>query len=131
VKQSFAYDESVDPAAPMLPLRIAAPSEDAPAAVVPALVDTGADCTCIPTATVTALGLPLVEWARIAGVGGTPQRVPVHAALVEIATLRVLTQVIAYGEEAIVGRDVLNRMLLVLDGLRRRISLRREQRRAR
>lgn len=111
----WSYDDALDPPAPVVPIRLADPMDGA-ALLVSALVDTGADCTLIPPALVRRLRLPLVAHLTIAGVGGSPRRATVHAALLEVAGLRTLARVVAFGEEAIMGRDVLNRLFSTLDG---------------
>jgi hypothetical protein len=40
----------------------------------------------------------------------------VHAASVELAGLRVLARIVAFADEAILGRDILNQVVVTLDG---------------
>ncbi len=102
----------------MVPLRISHPRSRDEAVVVTALVDSGADCTCIPESIAMRLRLPIVDLADVEGVGGLRNRVPLHAARVEIATLRRIVRVVALEDEAIVGRDVLAHCVVSLDGPR-------------
>ena len=115
MKASFRYDERLEPPGPALPLRLAAPGAEA-GVVFPVLVDTGADCTLVPQATARALRLPAVDEVSIEGMGGLVRRATVHAARVEFAGVRCLARVVAFGSEAILGRDLLNRAVAVLDG---------------
>lgn len=118
----FPYDESQDPPAPMLPVLFAAPgSEDS--VLVPSLVDTGADCTLVPAAVARQLRLPLVDRVLVEGVGGATRRAPVYAAEVRFAGRRCVARIIGFDEEAILGRDLLNRMALLLDGPRLALSI--------
>ncbi|HEX2690652.1 MAG TPA: aspartyl protease family protein [Kofleriaceae bacterium] len=111
----FAYDASFDPPAPMVPVRISAPAgEDA--VMLPMLVDTGADCTLVPASIVRRLGLPQIDVIGLTGVGGARQRATVHAAAVEFGGVRLLARIVAFVDEAILGRDVLNQAILRLDG---------------
>lgn len=80
------------------------------------LVDTGADCSLVPISIVRQLGLPQIDVIALTGVGGTKQRATVHAASVELGELRVLARVVGFVDEAILGRDVLNRSVMTLDG---------------
>ncbi len=91
--------------------------------MLPMLVDTGADCTLVPTRIVRRLGLPQIDVVTLSGVGGVKQRATVHAASVELGELRVTARIIAFADEAILGRDVLNQGVVTLDGPSLTISL--------
>jgi len=123
VTSAWPYDDGVSPPAPMLPLRLADPAEGT-GVLLPALVDTGADCTLVPAAVASRLRLPVVDRIVVAGLGGSARRAPVHAAVVQVGRLRTLARVVAFEEETIVGRDLLNRLIAVLDGPALRLSLR-------
>ena len=113
----FAYDASLAPPAPVVPVRVAGPlGEDA--VMLAMLVDTGADCTLVPAPIVRRLGLPQIDSIHVTGVGGARRRATVHAAAVELGGLRVLARIVAFAEEAILGRDVLNQAVVTLDGPR-------------
>lgn len=92
--------------------------------MLPMLVDTGADCTLVPVRIVRQLGLPQVDVVGLRGFGDIKQRATVHAASVELGRLRVTVQVVAFADEAILGRDVLNQGIMVLDGPGLTVSLR-------
>ncbi len=111
----FDYDASLDPPAPVIPVLIAGPlGEDA--VMLPMLVDTGADCTLVPARVIHQLGLPQIDVIGLTGVGGAKRRATVHAAAVEVGGLRVLARVVAFVDEAILGRDILNQTVVTLDG---------------
>jgi clan AA aspartic protease len=114
-KSAFDADE-FDPPAPVLPVHIGGLDPHDPAALLRMLVDTGADCTVVPTRIVRSLRLPLVDRVKIQGAGGEPQLANVHAARIRIGTLRFVVRVVALGHEKLLGRDVLNRLNLQLDG---------------
>jgi predicted aspartyl protease len=118
----LAFDDNYDPPAPVLPVRIAGIDEHDPAAMLRMLVDTGADCTLIPTRVARSLRLPIVDRVEVQGVGGKPRRVPVYAVRLRVGALRTLTRVVALGDEALLGRDVLNQLMLQIDGPAQRIS---------
>jgi predicted aspartyl protease len=115
VTARFAYDRSLDPPAPVVPVRISGPIGD-DAVMLPMLVDTGADCTLVPASIIGRLGLPHVDDIGVTGVGGARRRATVHAASVELGGLRLLARVVAFADEAILGRDILNHAVVVLDG---------------
>ena len=122
MRKQFPYDGNFDPPAPVLPLRVAAPGGEN-AVLLPALVDTGADCTLIPRAVSRHLALPRIDRLRLEGIEGIARPAPVYAATVEFAGRRLLARVVAYGEETIVGRDLLSRVTAHLDGPRRLLSI--------
>lgn len=119
----FIYDASFDPPAPVVPVRISGPVGES-AVVLPMLIDTGADCTLVPASIVRGLKLPQVDSIGISGVGGAKRRARVHAASIELAGHRVLARVVAFVDEAILGRDVLNQVVVALDGPALAISMR-------
>jgi predicted aspartyl protease len=80
------------------------------------LVDTGADCTLVPAPIVRQLGLPRIDVIGVSGVGGGRGRATVHAASVEFGGVRLVARIVAFADEAILGRDVLNQAVMGLDG---------------
>jgi predicted aspartyl protease len=124
VNGGFPYDDDLDPPGPVIPLRLAAPGGEH-GAVLQVLVDTGADCTLVPREVARALRLPAVDRIWIEGVGGAARRATVHAARVEFARVSRLARVVAFGGEAILGRDLLNHAVVVLYGPGLTITFRR------
>jgi predicted aspartyl protease len=109
------YDPSLDPPAPVVPVRISGPTGEE-AVMLPMLVDTGADCTLVPTSIARRLELPRIDVIGLTGGGGARSRATVHAASIELGGLRLLARIVAFVDEAILGRDVLNRAVVTLDG---------------
>src|SRR5262249_31164685 len=103
------------PPAPMAPVRISGPVGDE-AVMLPMLVDTGADCTLVPASIIRRLSLPQIDVVGLTGVGGAKSRATVHAASVGLGGARLLARVVAFHDEAILGRDVLNQVVVTLDG---------------
>ena len=112
-----------DPPAPVCPLLVAAPSSQ-DAILLPTLVASGADCTLIPESVARQLGLPRIDRLTLEGIEGIARPVPVYAAVVEFAGHRVLARLAAYGDDAILGRDLLARVTSVLDGPKQRLTIR-------
>ena len=111
-----AFDDSFEPPASVLPVRVSGLEDRAPAALLRMLVDTGADCTLIPAKIARSLRLPVIDRVDIQGVAGKVQQAAVHAARIRVGSLRALIRVVALGEESLLGRDVLNRLILTIDG---------------
>lgn len=123
MKVELAYDAAYEPPAPVLSVRISGPS-GSDAVLLPMLVDTGADCTLVPPHVVSALSLPSTGVVSVTGLGGAKVRATVHAATLELGAASVLCEVMALADEPILGRDVLNRLVLELDGPALQISVR-------
>jgi predicted aspartyl protease len=115
VTAKFAYDVTHDPPAPIVPVRVGMTAGQWEA-VVPFLVDTGADVTVIPARLARELDLPPVGEMMIEGATGRTARVPIFRAELEIGGIAVSVQVAALGQETLIGRDVLNQWTLVLRG---------------
>lgn len=111
----FTYDSNLDPPAPVVPTRISRPL-GTDAVLLAMLVDTGADCTLVPVSIVRQLGLPQIEVLAITGIGGSRRRSTMHAATLEFGGLRLIACVVAFADEAILGRDILNQAVVTLDG---------------
>jgi predicted aspartyl protease len=88
----------------------------APAVLLPALVDTGADLSVIPQTLPARLSLPAVGRLAVAGVDGVPHPVPVYAVEFAIDTYRVIVRAVSLGRTPLIGRDLLNKMKAHLDG---------------
>lgn len=125
----FPYDQGFDPPAPVLPLRWRHPRTSA-AVLVPMLVDTGADRTLLPERIAHQLSLPAVARAIVERVEGRSGVSTVYAAMIEGAGLKALVRVIGDGTEARLGRDLLARLTVRLDGPAQQLGTGRSSRRA-
>lgn len=108
------YDASVDPPAPVIPLRVRIPGS-AGWLQLAGLVDTGVDLTLLPRE-IAERHLPLAGRVEIRGATGDTSAAALYLAEIEIARLRRATLVAGLGEETIVGRDLLALLRLTLDG---------------
>jgi predicted aspartyl protease len=115
VTTRIPYDEIRRPPAPVLPIRVK-PVGSTRAVLLTALVDSGADLTVIPIRTAEELHLTEVARIRVTGVGGAPHHVAAYAVEVETAGIASLARVVALGESALVGRDLLNQWTVILRG---------------
>lgn len=118
------YDRSYEPAAAIVPVLLAAPDGETPV-LVTALVDSGADLCVVPAALARQLDLPLTDVLRVAGVGGALRSATVHAAQIELDGVRELVEVVALGEEMLIGRNLLNSFVARLDGPQEQLTLTR------
>jgi hypothetical protein len=107
-----------NPPAPSVLLNLAHPVTGRRLADVPALADSGADQTVIPERLVEPLGLLRLDQEVVRGFDGTPQLLPTYLVLLQVRDLApVEVEVIASPrvDNAVVGRDVLNRYRVMLD----------------
>ncbi|MFN0073114.1 MAG: retropepsin-like aspartic protease [Chloroflexota bacterium] len=105
---------------------MAAPGESFSGEPIVALVDTGADATIIPYHHLSMLGLQVDGRTYLRAFGGARRAVDLYFVDIEIAGLRLPALEIVGGDmsdECIVGRDVLNRLYVVLDGPRLTIEI--------
>lgn len=124
MRLDLAYDSRFDPPAPVVPTAVEGPSGTR--VLVPMLLDTGADCSLLPEAVTRRLHLPEVDRTTIAGVAGGRRRAAVCAAWLIVGSARVLSRVVAFEEEAILGRDVLEQIVTRLHGPQQRFTLSRK-----
>jgi len=107
----------VSPPGPVLPIRVAASAESSPIGV-PALLDSASDITIIPQKILAMLGVESVDSALSDGVFGPLQTGDVFKVFIAVEQeapegFRVLGW---RGRFALLGRDVLNRYHITLDG---------------
>lgn len=82
-------------------------------------IDTGADATLIPTRLVAELRLRATDFANVRGIlQPFPMRLPVYLTEMHIERCGVFdAKVIAYPRaDALLGRDLLNRLVMLADG---------------
>jgi predicted aspartyl protease len=114
------YSKDYNPPAPILPVSLAAPEEAPQIGPLMALVDTGADGTFIPTAFLEQLDAPIEYTTNVrTHIGERLRRVFIHQIDLLINSIRLPNvEVISddWGSEIIIGRNVLNKLELLLDG---------------
>jgi predicted aspartyl protease len=112
----FAFDETFDPPAPVLPVHVEGVTSDSLGVLVHAIVDAGADCSVIPARVARVLKLPIVDHVFVKGFAGDDEPRLMYAARLRIGGRRILARVLALGNEPLLGRDVLNSLVLRVDG---------------
>jgi predicted aspartyl protease len=126
--KSSSYSQDYLPPAPILPVRIAIADESPKTKEYKALVDTGADATFVPTEILEELELPVLYMANVRShLGDRIHRVPIHRVdVILFGSIRLPNiEVIGddWGNQMIVGRDVLNKLRIHLNGPNRTTSV--------
>lgn len=118
---SSHYDnEQYDPAAPVVEIGVAKPGSSEPAIHLMALIDSGADATMLPIDALQAAGGRYVERRHMRGVTDRPIVVETYLAKLFIGPFvfpGVEVVAMTPNSEALIGRDVLNQMMVTLNGL--------------
>jgi hypothetical protein len=93
---------------------------------LPALTDTGADQTVLPERVVAQLGLAQLDQVTVTGFSGRPETRPTYGVRLVVRDLPPLAVEVLTGwsdHYAILGRDVLNRYKVLLDGPNLRLEI--------
>ena len=117
---SYNYDNNYDPAMPVMTIGLSPSGEDISQQELTALIDSGADGTMLPVDILTAVNARYVGQYKMRGVVG--EAITIHRYLIAVHvgeyTIHGIRAVaVPQGREAIVGRDVLNQLTVVLNGL--------------
>ena len=113
------YSTDYDPAMPVAQVSVSSPHDEAWKWTAEAIIDSGADRSLVPLGVVRNL-LDRIPTGHetIEGVTGVPKGVTTLELEYQIGDIpRATVQFIAWGSEMIIGRDILNRLMTVLDGL--------------
>jgi predicted aspartyl protease len=114
------YSNLYDPAAPIFPVTIYRPSRGkSKGRSVNALIDTGTDATLIPRDILESVNAEFRDKQRLRGVLGNVSVVDLYMVTIEIGK-HFITGIEAValpkGSEIIIGRDVLNQLVITLNG---------------
>lgn len=115
-----------DPPAPFVLAILSPPGGATVARDLPAKVDTGADRTVIPARLAEQLGLVEVERLTFAGLAGELIELPIFEVRLVVRDLPAVVVKVAASEgepHVLLGRDVLNRYTLLLDGPNGRLEI--------
>lgn len=113
---SFQYSNDYSPPAPVVKITLRAQR----AVEVVALLDSGADATNLPYGLLKRIGARFAQTNQMRGIAGKPVPVELYFVTVQIDqfTLPGIKAVASRSSnEAIIGRDVLNHLIITLDGI--------------
>jgi hypothetical protein len=121
------YEPGWKPPAPLVEFVVRHHLGPGPGEVVRFLVDSGADRTVVPDAAIARLGLDLQGLIKLKGFGGAGTALHEHRAELELTGISPPLQVLVLagpaGLPAVLGRDVLNRYRVILDGPNQRLEI--------
>ena len=113
--QDFPYSRQFEPPAPVVEITLRARGEH----TLLVLIDTGADASMLPIAALRA-NARFVEKHRIIPVFGRAYTVDLYAVDIYLAGFQIpAVEVVALmgNDEPLIGRDVLNHLIVTLDGI--------------
>ena len=111
------YNRLISPPAPFVQIQVAHPDRPFHLQPIVAKIDSGADVTALPLSIIQHLNLPIMDVLDVSGYDDRVSTIQTYFAIIELAKVRGRIQVIAISEEyALLGRDVLNHLRVLLDG---------------
>jgi predicted aspartyl protease len=116
-----SYSPDYFPPAPVLPVRIAIQDESSERNSIPALVDTGSDGTFVPTHLLEQMQSPPAFLTNVRShLGNRTHRVAIHIVdIILFDQIRIPgVEVVSddWGDRVILGRNILNKLHISLDG---------------
>ena len=114
----FKYDTSQYPAQPVMEVTLIAPESGRIASALEAVIDSGADTSLVPIHILQPLAPPLSETRRVRSLWGERREFKSFIIEMRIGPMILpVVEVLGYsGDEIILGRDILNKLWLELDG---------------
>jgi len=124
----WPYSHEFFPPAPVLEVYLAFPERTPDIGPLTALLDTGADGTFVPTDLLEQLAVPVDYMTNVRShLGERLHRVAVHKVdllfsdVLRLPAIEVVSD--DWGDQIILGRNVANKLVILLDGLKQRTSL--------
>ena len=124
---TFDYSNRYSPSMPMVDMTIKAVKEQ-DGIELRTLVDSGADSTMIPLRHLIEVGADKTGNNSIRGVAGGRLYIELYFVYLQIGRQTFPVEVVGHPEsdETILGRDILNRMTVTLDGLGSTVIIRED-----
>lgn len=121
----YSYNTQINPPGPFVFVQLRRPRSEHVLSGIPAQVDCAADRTVLPTSLVRQLQLVELDRIPAAGLAGHVEMVTTHAVEIGIELLPLYTVEVLAADEpyVLLGRDVLNRYRVVLDGPRQKLEI--------
>ena len=123
---NFAYSDDYQPPAPMVGITIGSEDTGLDTGLVSAFVDSGADATIVPKHPLDRMQAPPTDWAFIRSQWGERRKVLLYGVEIRIGNVTVGGINVVGDEltdEIILGRNVLNRLRVLLDGPHKQVQV--------
>ncbi|MEA3339688.1 MAG: hypothetical protein U9R15_06950 [Chloroflexota bacterium] len=115
----YPYDQNYSPPIPSLKVTLRIPRISTEIGPFPAIVDSGADATLVPTSHLDTLGARAWNEAYLRSQWGERRRVYTYLVDVQVAD-QILPAIEVVGDdqgnEIVLGRNLLNTLILLMDG---------------
>lgn len=120
----FKYDEGFVPPAPVVGLTVQSPGGGSEAHVT-MFIDSGSDVTVLPATAIESLRLVPADYTGVGGVGMQTELAPLYAVRMSLEDLEIENTLVAgwTGTYGLLGRDLLNRWRVLLDGPAKRVRI--------
>jgi predicted aspartyl protease len=118
MRLSFDYDGRYNPAFPVMDIQVMG-SDPARVVSVTGLVDSGSDATQLPLSVLRSVGARPTDRRWVQDLGGVRYSLSTYAIRLKLGPLIMPVEVIGRQgiNEAVIGRDVLNQLVVTLNGL--------------
>ena len=122
----FPYDRTYSPPAPVIKIRVGVPGGKKISGELSAFVDTGADGTIIPVSYLAEFEIEPDSQRFLRSQWGDRRAVDAYLidiliGSVHLSPIEIVTDEL--GEEIIIGRNVLNKLVVTLDGPKRILEI--------
>ena len=125
-RYSHTYDAGYDPAMPVVEVVVQNILTGARSVPMLAIVDSGADGCLVPVSILQALNLRPIRRATMRGVSGIGLSVELSLVALEVGAITMKgVRVVGdrRGSELVIGRNVLNQLIVTLNGLAGEVEL--------
>lgn len=120
----YKYAPDFYPPAPVLDVEVTDPLQTKKNQRIKCQLDTGADITVIPNKTISSLRIPLIKVIPVEDYQGKTEDKEVYLARIFFCNREFIVKIVATPEDTgLIGRDILNQWIILLDGQEERFSL--------
>ncbi len=120
IVHTYSYSQDYSPPMPVVEIGVSIPGNPQTEKLLTALIDSGSDGTLIPTDILEEIGARYVRAGQIRGILGDSLPVDIYLVSLRIGSHTIhAVRVVAASEDAeiILGRNVLNHLVVTLNGL--------------